>query len=237
MPPLEDYPHRSLVAGLSRLGYSCEFGKGSMAADLLVVWSPWNGSHRQLLQRHFVTNGRPVIVMENGWLSPIRGVPYYQVALDGWNGTGRFVTGDAARWESFDLAESPWTDREGHVLVIGQRGHPWDNRTAPLDWHAQLPVDAKNVLRRPRATSRPLAADLAGACVCHVWSSNAASHAVMAGVPVIRHGPNLMVAALASQPAEPLFRGERQAELSRLAHAQWNPSELETGEPFARLLR
>ena len=237
VPPLEDYPHRSLVAGLSRLGYSCEFGRYSMGADLLVVWSPWNGSHRQMLQKHFAENGKPVIVMENGWLSPLRGTAYYQVALDGWNGTGRFVAGDDSRWNDLQIFHAPWVDRQGPILVIGQRGHPNDLRTAPLDWHMKLPVSSQNVIRRSRASLRPLAADLSLASVCHVWSSNAASHAVVAGVPVIQHGPNLMVSALASRPDSPLFRGERRAELARLAWAQWNAVELESGEPFARLLR
>jgi len=238
IPPLDDYPYHAVIAGLSRLGYTCEPATVKHEADILAVWSPWMGSYRQQLQILFAAAEKPVIVMENGWLSPMAHRPYYQIALDGWNGTGTFPAGGAERWASFGVHESPWKIGGAYELVIGQRGHPKDQRTAPPDWHMGLgfPAD-RQIVRRPRVTTRPLAADLAGASVCHVWSSNAASHAVVAGVPVIQHGPNLMVSAMASKPGDPIFRGERQPELIRLAWAQWNLDEIRSGEPFARLLR
>ena len=45
--------------------------------------------------------GKPVIVMENGWLSPVSQVPYWQLARDGWNGTGTFPAGGPDRWRSW----------------------------------------------------------------------------------------------------------------------------------------
>ncbi|MDE2470756.1 MAG: hypothetical protein KGL35_18930, partial [Bradyrhizobium sp.] len=198
-------------------------------------WSPWKRSHREYLAKVFSKDGRRVIVVENGWLSPINGTDFFQIAEGGWNGTGRFRSGAPDRWHSWYAREMPWRTHPGYELVIGQRGHPFDDRTARPDWHLRLDLGDSPVVRRARDTLTPLAADLSGAAACHVWSSNAASHAVLAGVPVVQHGPNLMVGALASRPGEPLYFGPRTHEFERLAWAQWSRSEISSGLPFARM--
>jgi hypothetical protein len=236
IPPVDDaYPWRAVSAGLQRLGMFVMVG-AHVDCDALVTWSPWNGSRRQALQGRYAADGKPVIVMENGWLSPISGVPFWQVARDGWNGTGRFSAGGGARWRSWVLTEQPWVTREGYALICGQRGHPTDPRTAVPGWHERLQAGQLPVVRRSRDAMRPLLADLKGASEVHVWTSNAASAAVVLGIPVVQHGPNLMVSAMASRPGEPLYRGDRGPELERLAWAQWSQQELEGGGPFDRLL-
>lgn len=240
IPPVDDsYPWRAVREGLTRLGFEVRMGT-DLDADVLVTWSPWVGSRRQALQARYTADAKPVIVMENGWLSPISGVPYWQVARDGWNGTGTFPTGGGKRfwsWGVLPIPEPMWTRRrDGYALVCGQRGHPSDPRTSLPGWHERLQSGELPVLRRPRDATRPLSADLAGASEVHVWTSNAASHAILAGVPVIQHGPNLMVSAMASRPGQPLYRGNRGLELERLAWAQWDSVEISSGEPFARLL-
>lgn len=239
VPPLEEYPWRPISAGLERLGYSVEGGM-VLGCDILVVWSPWHASHRHIIEKAYRASGKPVIVMENGWLSPIgrAPTPFFQVALGGWNGTGQFQAGGPERWKSWAVPERPWTIRSGPALIVGQRGHPYDRRTAPPGWHETLPLPdgCTGTIRRGRDTARPLGADLTICSQAHVWTSNAASWAIVAGVPVIQYGPNLMVTALASRPGEPVVRPHRTTELERLAWAQWNLAEIETGEPFARLL-
>ena len=237
VPPVDDnYPWRAAREGLQRLGLDVQVG-AHVGADALVTWSPWHGSTRQALQGRYTAEGKPVIVMENGWLSPVSQVSYWQVARDGWNGTGTFPAGGPERWRSWGVAELPWvTHRNGYAIILGQRGHPTDPRTAMPGWHERLQAGELPVVRRGRDATRPLLADLKGAVEAHVWTSNAASVAVMCGVPVVQHGPNLMVSALASRPGEPLYRGDRGAELERLAWAQWDSVEIASGEPFARLL-
>lgn len=241
IPPVDDlYPWKAVRAGLEQLGLQVVMGgDGILDADMLVVWSPWNGSRRQALQFNYTRAGKPVIVMENGWLSPIRNIPFYQVALDGWNGTGRFHTYGHSRWQRWNIRALPWIHRTGPILVCGQRGHPSDERTAPPDWHANVQIggiDPHLIIRRPRGATRALVDDLAIASEVHVWSSNAASWSVVAGIPVVQHGPNLMVGAMASSPGHPLYRGDRLPELERLAWAQWDQTEIMAGHPFANLL-
>jgi hypothetical protein len=235
VPSSAEYPYGAIVAGLHRLGCTIE---RSADADLLVTWSPWKGTMREAVARQFARNGKPVIVAENGFLSPLGGKRYFQLALDGWNGTGRFPAGDAMRWRRWGLPLLPWRRRGDQVLVIGQRGHPEDDRTATQTWHLRVEIETTlPVLRRARGSTVPLEYDIADAAECHVWTSSAASWAVIAGVPVIQHGPNLMVSELASRPGDDLRRpGDRQAVLERLAWAQWAEDEIHTGEPLARLL-
>ncbi len=231
VPPQPEYPWQAISAGLRDLGFEPDM-RCPEDADVLVTWSPWVGSIRAMLQASFDARGAPVIVMENGWLNPIKGVPHFQVALDGWNGTGRFPVGPARRWDEWGLTVLPWLppllegDLRQHALVIGQRGHPYDLRTAPPNWHKTVEINHDAVLRRDRGDDGP---EL-GAQVAVAW-------ALMLGRPVVRHGPNLMVSALASRPGEPLLRSPARLDVFRkLAWGQWNEDEIATGVPFARLL-
>lgn len=241
VPQSDAYPWQAITEGLQQIGYSpTREVVGLHSPDhnfgLMVTWSPWVGSYRKQIADGFAKAGKPVIVIENGWLSPIDGVPYYQVALGGWNGTGSYPVGDGSRWASWGLKPAPWR-RGGHfALVIGQKGHPADERTAKPGWERAMRLRRRSVVRRSPLDPTPLVGALEGAACCHVWSSNAASWAIMAGVPVIQHGPNLMVSDMASMLGERRWRGDRLPVLERLAWAQWSQSEIATGEPFRRLL-
>lgn len=240
-PTLDLYPFKSVIDGLKAMGCTVTQPHQSLEADFLVNWSPWVGSRRAAIQKHFADQGKPTIVMENGWLPVIHGRRFYQVALNGWNGTGQVLECGPSRWDSWEIQMREWKPPTANpvVLVIGQRGHPHDSRTAAPDWHQTLPildVPIDRVIRRPRETLRPLLQDLAAATECHVWTSNAAVEAIIHGVPVVHHGPNLSVQALTSRVSEPLYRGDRKPEFARLAWSQFSASEIESGHPFRALL-
>lgn len=231
------YPREAVVRGLGRLGYEVEHTRNA-PADLLVTWSPWVGSDRAAMADVYAMAKRPVIVMENGWLSPINQTKFYQVARDGWNGAGRFFADGPERWASWGLDFAPWANRGNHHLVIGQRGHPWDARTARPGWHQVLsfPEGSLPIIRRAKDEIASLASHLALAFDCHVWSSNAAAWAILLGVPVVQYGPHLMVGELSSVPGDLLQRPPRERTFERLAWAQWTEEELGRGEPFKRAL-
>lgn len=225
----------ALRRGLERLGYEIGSQENS---DVLVTWTPWKRSIREIWADRFRANGRPVIVCENGWLSPIRNIRYFQLALDSWNGEGTFPAGDATRWRTWLQQVKQWKRSGEHTLVIGQRGHPEDRRTAPPNWLENVTISSDlPVVRRFKGCMVPLEDQLALARECHVWSSAVAHKALLMGVPVIQHGPTLMGQALTSKPGDPLkFGTGRRQEFERLAWAQWNEEELATGEPLRRLL-
>lgn len=245
IPPIRElYPIDGVLAGLRRLGHRIIGNQAPLDADFLVVWSPWARSRREALFLSYKRAGKPVLVMENGWLSPIHGVPYFQVAHDGWNGTGHYLVDNLSRWDRWNLVPLPWIEPRplelGHrALVIGQRGHLFDHRTSMPGWHRMLQIDGLpegRIIRRDRDASLPLQDELVTADSVHTWSSNAASWAIMYGVPVVHYGENLMVKAMTSRPGGPFWLGDREPALRRLAWAQWSLLEIEGGEPFARLL-
>ena len=221
IPPVSElYPFGHVCAGLRALGHDLVGNDRPLDADALVVWTPWHRSRREALFLNYKRAGKPCLVMENGWLSPLpnrNGTPCWQIAHDGWNGTGHYLAGGPERWRSWDIPPDPWTtraaaQRTGYALVIGQRGHPYDPRTSTMDWLGKVgipncPDDL--VLRRPRDCVAPLIKHLIGAAEVHVWTSNVGSLAVTCGIPVVQHGPNLMVENLASRPGEPLVRPDR----------------------------
>jgi hypothetical protein len=238
IPPVAElYPYGAVCTGLRTMGVDLLPASNPLDGDLLVTWSPWKRSRREAIYLHYQREKRPIIVMENGWLSPLNRSYFYQIARDGWNGTGYFADLGTHRWNAWGVECKPWKahDLERVALIAGQRGHPWDDRSSPPGWHekVQLPgLPEHRIIRRPRDASVPLDVQLGIATELHTWSSNAASHAIVAGVPVIQHGPNLAVAALASRPGEILRCPDREAELARLAWSQFRADEIATGEPF-----
>lgn len=229
------YPYMALKHGLERIGYEIGSQENS---DILVTWTPWKRSVREIWADRFRASGRKVIVCENGWLSPLQDQKYFQLALDSWNGEGSFPSGDASRWKSWGLYPKQWKKTGEHVLVIGQKGHPEDFRAPLPGWHEQIDVFSDlPVVRRSKGDKTPLDEQLKLARECHVWSSSVAHQALMMGVPVIQHGPTLMGQELTSKPGEPLKYGTgRRAEFERLAWAQWTAEEISTGEPLKRLI-
>lgn len=246
IPPTSAYPVAAIEAGISACGYGTRVHSfDPSTVDVLITWSPWNGSRRQAYQEVCDARGVPVIVVENGWLDPMpmncpmAGQRMYQVAVGGWNGTGLFLRGGGPqRWDGWQVPIHPWkADASGgYRLVIGQRGGPDDLRTAPPDWEDVSHWSGCARVRPKTAPERSLDADLSGASECHVWTSNAATRALLAGIPVIQHGPNLMTSELASKPGEDRVYGDRLAVFRKLAWGQWTVAELGTPEPWKRAL-
>jgi hypothetical protein len=246
VPPVEElYPYSHICTGLKQLGLNMVPVTTPLGADVLVTWSPWKGSRREAIMLQYKERKLPIIVMENGWLSPIGDEPYFQVQIGGWNGTGYWTDETVMhRWRTWGVKLKPWRtispdNQAFNALVVGQRGHPLDNRTAPPNWHREVQIDGwpkERIVRRDRDCGMSLTGQLSISGECHVWTSNVASWAIIHGVPVVQHGPNLMAWELASKPGEPLARDDREPVLERLAWAQWNKGEIASGEPFARAL-
>lgn len=246
----DQYPVRAIRSGLRALGI--DISKDPGASDLLVTWTPWRRSWRAKIVDQFVFANQPWLVVENGWLSPIREERFYQIALRGWGGAGIWdgqpddlkpLFSRRHRWEAWGLEIEPWTQRAAETgirvpLIIGQRGHPWDERTAVPGWHESLDLgpETAQAIRRSRDCTTPLLEHLRKATECHVWTSNAASWALLHGVPVVQHGPQLLVSELCSRPGELLRCPARLEAFQRLATAQWTEEEIATGVPLKRVL-
>jgi hypothetical protein len=235
MVPRDDrYPWREVDAGVRAAGLRPVVESGW---DVLVTWSPWVRSPRERLAKQ----SRVVVVLENGWLTPIEGERYYQVQLNSWNrGRGaRFVGGGPERWASWGVPLRPWRARlNAPYMVLGQTGHPYDNRSATPGWANEI-LDyyaPHGAFLRPKGSGTPLLEDIERAGAAVTWTSNAASWCLVHGLPVVAYSEALMTRELAIAPGEPWVPGDRESVFSALAWAQWNKEELASGEPFRRLL-
>jgi hypothetical protein len=81
--------------------------------------------------------------------------------------------------------------------------------------------------------SKPLVDDLRGAHACVVYTSGVATHALLAGVPVLYTGPTVLAAGACRQglaDIEAPWLGDRLPALRRLAWSHWSMDEIRSGE-------
>ena len=241
LPQGDRKPWRECIAGCERLGPTQPGVPDRFGPDDVVVgWSMFRGSRRWAVYRAVKAAGGRAIILENGWLSPLAGARYFQVALDGWNGTGHFPDESPDRWASWNVPLQPWRQDGRHVLVLGQKAQSiGDARRMPPGWAQSLRLETRRpVLRRMPGAARPLEQDLRGAWCTVTWTSTAAIKGLVAGIPAFHCGPNTLCPEL-SKPGldvEAPIYPDRQPVFERLAWCQWTAEEIATGEPFARLL-
>jgi hypothetical protein len=246
IPQAVPYPHAAVVQGLKALGHEIA-PLSEITHDLVVTWTPWHGTVRDVEAR----SHRIVVVIENGWFSPLQDKRLYQVALWGFNGTGAFVEGPPGRLGTWNLppvrvlakAHGPW-------LVVAQRRGTGDPRSMPPDWPERVTARLRdhvqvNIHYRGRGENPYEVMERLHPRGVVTWSSSFSSWALWSGVPVFYCGPGIMGWRVArrwheDQPAPEPYEVDRmtvETEFQRLAWAQWSETEIATGEPFARLLR
>lgn len=239
--PTGGKPVDEIIAGARRFGeVTTELPDRFTPEDVLIIWSPFRACWRAPIFAAAKAAGSRVVVMERGWLSPIGGARYYQVALDGWNGSGRFSAGGPERWRSWSVPLRDWRRDGNHVLVIGnnRRHTTRDPRRTPAGWAESVGFDSpRPVLRRLTRKRVPLDAQLQDAWCTVVWTSTVAIKSILAGVPAFYCGPTLIGAELASPglDIEHPVMPDRIPVLERIAWTQWTAEEVAGGEPFARL--
>lgn len=216
---------------------------------MLVVWNligeaaRWAGVYRRA--------GAKVIVAENGYCGlDHAGHHLFALARDGHNGSGRWHIGEQDRFAQLDLAVEPWRESGDHVVVVGQRGIGAPGMASPRNFLeatcARLAVATRRRLVRYPHPGKPacrIAAQfrkvLAGAHACVVWSSSNGVTALLAGIPVITLAPHWIARDAAGHHVSEIEappKPDRMPILRRLAWAQWTAAEVESGEPFTRLL-
>lgn len=254
------YRRQAFELGLKVAGYEVVRREplDSTAGDVLLIWNRYALNHH-LAEVHEKRRG-VVLVAENGYLghggtSPKFDVHpngpgpkhYYALGRGFHNGRGEWPAGGQERFQALGIELKPWRQDGEYILICPNRAfgvgeqvmHPdWAQRCAErLKKQTRLPVRIRNHPGND-APKRSLAEDLRGAKVVFVWSSSVAQHALIAGIPTYIEAPYQIVkAASASGPVEAPVLPDRQACFERLAWAQWTCSELESGEPFKRLLQ
>ena len=114
------------------------------------------------------------------------------------------------------------------------------------DWAEKMQERLRRATKRPiRIRRHPgndspkisLSEDLKGAWAAVIWSSGAGVHALANGIPVFCDSPYWVMkeAACGGTVDDPVLP-DRIPHFERMADAQWTVSEIESGEPFRKLL-
>lgn len=256
----------AFAAGFEALGYKVDTRPSRryqpQPDDVLLIWNHSPASDQFV--RTYRQAGAKIIVAENGYLGrEWRGGVWYALALDHHNGAGSWRYSDkevqalgkersdpqlAHRWDSWGVDLAPWREDGGDIVILAQRGIGELGVREPPGWHRQalraLQGRTKRkvrIRRHPGENNRctPLCDDLAGAWACVTWGSAAALKAMMMGIPVF-HGFPQWIGGPAALPwggdIEAPFRGDRLPMFRRLAYAQWDLQEIQSGEAFAKLI-
>lgn len=244
------YRRNAFVAGLVRCGYQIKSaGPPKSREDLLVQWNrkPAEESSAAAWERM----GGTVVVCENGYIgADPKGRQLYAISVHGHNGSGWFPVGVEDRFGALGVELKPWQRNDrGHYLICGQRGIGARNMASPPNWHRSIATKLQGRVDREirvrdhpgnAAPKKPLIEDLDGCYACMIWSSSSGVKALTLGIPVLYAAPH-WIAADAARPIA--FVGnpkhnddDRRAAMHKLSHGQWGVDEIETGEPFKRIL-
>lgn len=247
----KEYPWEQVNAGLCAAGYDITNTYDStkvQPGDLLVTWNCY-GSVRRFAEKH-VSLGGIHACLENGYLDRVNHVAFGLNGYCGWHGHA-WPAPDYGKLAVLPLDMKPWKKDGDYILVCGQRGGAYSELSMPLDWPDKVVSQLRELTdipiiyrahpgRRtvpkkayPGLTIAPqditLSEALLRARSVVVWTSNAATDAVVAGVPVVYCGPSLTVGPLAMKGIQnilsPVYPA-RKLWLARIAAAQCSKEEL-----------
>lgn len=235
------YRRAAFEIGLRRAGYTLRDDTAVTPDDVLVIWNRY-GSFAERADE-FERRGARVLVVENGYYGDLN----YAIAVSGHNGAGRWPIGDDDRLSNLDIKFKPWRTEGDHILVCLQRGIGPTATVQPPGWESAILRDLRKVTKRRikvrqhpgrQAPAVSLADDLRNAWAMVTWASNAATEALIAGIPVHYCGHHIVTDGAAIRGIDSIENPillERRAAFERLAWAQWSVKEIEQGEPFTHL--
>lgn len=255
----EDGRHDAVHDGLKVAGFSVtrhEPPTNPRPEDVLVTWNAY-GNNAETMKRF-----RRTVVCEEGYIRHAPGCPhrYFALALNGHNGSGRWPVGDMSRLDALGIDFKPWRGNGNHILVCGQRGFGYNAMAMPDTWPDRIYDRLRAMTKRPlwyrphhkrarRPTQKtydrvcsheePLRQHLVNCWAVVVYTSNAATEALIDGVPAFYDGPHIVTEGASIKGVEavdhPRYR-DRAPAFIKLSWAQWNLEEIRAGAPFARLL-
>lgn len=255
--------HRGLIAAGFRVTVG-EPGPGPKTGDWLVCWNRYGHVHEAA--KRFEADGGKVICCENGYINGDRDSPkyavhprgprptdYYAVGFSYHNDHRLIKAGGPERLIKLGIELRPLRQGGDHILVAPNRPFGPPDRAMDADWAEKTAQKLRTMTMREvrvrthpgnNRPSRPLEEDLRGCWAVVIWSSTSGVHALADGIPVVCCAPYWICRAAAwksidSVNAEDLgdLEAARKASFERMAWAQWQLGEIETGEPFHHLLR
>ena len=249
--PQPVYRSDAFRQGLKAAGYEVRGAPGSVEpGDVVCMWNRYTENHE--LACRVEKAGATVIVAENAYvLSRFDGGEHYAISKHAHNGRGEWPTGGPERWESFGIPLKPWRTSGEHVLIAPNRGFGQPGGIMHPSWARGVKERLKRYTKREIrirehpgnvAPKVPLERDLENAWAVIVWSSSAGVRALIEGVPVFYEAPYWICSGAASKQIEniesPFMDSASRLDSFRsLSYAQWSVAEINSGEPFRRLLQ
>jgi hypothetical protein len=242
---LPHYRRDAFVAGLQRLGFRIQAGAplAPIGNDVLVTWNRYGPSDKTA--RTFEARGLPVIVVENGYLgnefAHHPGRRWYAMSLGQHNGAGVWPQGGRERWDALGIELKPWRTGGAELVALPQRGIGPPGVAMPPTWTRGAQKLARVRPHPGRHAAADLERDLAKARAVITWGSGAALKALAWGIPVF-HSFKQWIGAPAARLLDLIDQGPvrddeaRLAMFARLAWAQAELREIESGDAIARLL-
>lgn len=242
LPDGPNYRKADFLTGLAAAGFAVlPRVDRPGAGDVLVTWN--RSPSREPEARRFEDGGARVLVCENGYLGKEwLGRKWFAMAWGHHAGAGTWPNGGPSRWDGWGVDLAPWRTGTAETVILAQRGIGEAGIASPANWAQDVQQRIGGRIRRhpgSAAPTVPLAEDLANASSVVTWSSSAALHALLMGIPVW-YGFDRWIGAGAARPlaeygAEPRRDdAARLATFRRLAWAMWDADEVRSGEPFRR---
>lgn len=250
------YRRQAFSTGLHRLGYEIAGHPREPAreGDVLLIWNRYGAS--ESMARQFERHGGRVICAENGILGRDRhDGHWYSIAIGTPAvGGGRLPTAPDGEDRTQTIGAKFGELRRGgtEVIVLEQRGIGPPGIASPTGWTETTRRAAASVSRLPvRVRAHPgerpcvpVREDIAHAAAVITWGSGSAILALEIGIPVFyccptwiaREAATLWVGREGQLEAPKLDEVARAQVFRKIGRATWRTDELETGEPFARLL-
>jgi hypothetical protein len=233
--------------------------------DVFVAWN-LHGDNERIASRCRAAGAKVIVAENGYFGHDNAGRQLYALALNAHNGAGKWFVGDSERWaRQYDVMREQLGEERAkidawraafngsYVLICAQRGIGSQQMRSPDGWHntAAAQIQRMGIPFKIRqhpgalfgaAKSQPsLEQDIANARCVLIWSSSSGVKALMHLVPVVYCAPHWICEGAAgygvSAVANATFDALKVREaLERMAWAQWSVDEIQTGEPFARLL-
>lgn len=258
----EDGRHRAIVRGVRAAGFEVSKADPTdpQPGDILVSWNTY-GNNEQAGQRVRDAGGIH-IVAEEAYIRRIHHEKYYALGVNGHNGNNQNRVGSHFRWRNWGIDLAPWHFGGEHILVCGQRGFGYNAMAMPDDWQDRVLPQLRHVTKRPiwfrphpkrrrrMPTVRydrtvdyeqPIQDHLENCWAVVVYTSNAATDALLAGVPAFYCGPNLITSAAVKhglmEIENPLRdQAQRYKAMCRIAWSQFSAQEIQGGWPIEHLV-
>lgn len=230
--------------GLKRHGFTIEdkWLRHPEPDDLVLLWNRTRAF--EPVAEAYERRNAGVLIAENGFLGPADNArKMYALAWNHHNGCGAWYVGDEQRRE---FATEPWRTRDGHILLLPQRGIGEKGVAMPQTWLVDIQKRLRAVTDRPIKVRRHPGADRSDpwpdlkAAYCAVtWGSGAGLKAICHGVPVF-HELKKWIGSPAAKfgiaEIDNCVRPDRGPMLHRISWAQWDAEEIESGKAFEYLL-